>query len=214
MHENEITSYKAGQNLFDKYGGKLAKLIDKGNRNISFSINNQNYTFDPNRIFTEIGRNKTLAKLSKANNSAESELEIFAKSIIDSIKISKDKIVIALHNNTNGDYSIRSYMKNNVEAINASEIYVNEKISEDDFFVVTSKKIFDALKEKDVNVVLQNNEKAIDDGSLSIYCANYGIQYINVEARSDHLEYQSEMLDILFKVLVNIYTNKKDNMKY
>ncbi len=48
---------------------------------------------------------------------------------------------------------------------------MSRRRSKFDFFYVTEKKFFAYLAERDFNVVLQNNEKVTDDGSLSVHFA-------------------------------------------
>ena len=60
--------------------------------------------------------------------------------------------------------------------------------------MTTEENYFDNIKRLGFNVVLQNNMKVTDDGSLSVYCGKQRIPYINVEAENGHLTEQKEML--------------------
>ena len=50
-------------------------------------------------------------------------------------------------------------------------------------------------------MVLQNNDRATDDGSLSVLAARRGQRYVNVEAQHGHVEAQAQMLCVLLDVL-------------
>ena len=78
---------------------------------------------------------------------------------------------------------------------------VNGGRDEDEFFYVTQKSYFSALKARGFNVVLQNNKTTEDDGSLSIYCGKRNLKYINIEAQHTHLAEQGEMLQAVYEIL-------------
>ncbi len=71
----------------------------------------------------------------------------------------------------------------------------------DDFFLTTSTQLFERLKAKNFNIILQDNEHVYNDGSLSFYYRNSNKQYINIEAQEGHLSKQAEMLHALMSVL-------------
>ena len=51
------------------------------------------------------------------------------------------------------------------------------------------------------NVVLQDNDKVTDDGSLSVLAGRAGIPYINVEAEDGHLQQQVEMIKTVYSAV-------------
>jgi hypothetical protein len=110
------------------------------------------------------------------------------------------RLIIAVHNNTDEKYSIKSYEKGEDLGKDAKLVNTNLKTDVDDFFFVTDKNIFKFLKEKNLNVALQDNVNVTDDGSLSVYCGNYKIPYINVEGEHGHLPEQIKMLEILQEI--------------
>jgi hypothetical protein len=71
----------------------------------------------------------------------------------------------------------------------------------DDFVYTTEEKIFDYLKEKKINVVLQDNIHCVDDGSLSVYCGKHHIPYINIESQEGHRRPQLEIIDALNEMI-------------
>lgn len=207
MHENEPTSYEAGKSVLKMYGGRLVRIKSNGNRNIVFKISKKNYTIDPNRIFTEAGLERTLNNLGSSSPEAIKEVSNFVNEIFDSLFNDSSQVIVALHNNSPGSYSLNSYMKGGEEENNAVEVHKSEEYNSDDFFVVTRKDVYDSLKAYNFNVVLQNNNNPFDDGSLSVYCGKNNINYVNVEAQASHLKEQTYMLDILYRILISLYKN-------
>ncbi|MBK7099776.1 MAG: hypothetical protein IPH58_17615 [Sphingobacteriales bacterium] len=123
------------------------------------------------------------------------------------LKMFRSKIqngyIVALHNNTDSSYSILSYLN----AKDAEDVYINENEDIDDFFFVTARSEFEYFKSLGRNVVLQS-EEVKDDGSLSVYCQNNGIPYINIEAQHGHLQEQAEMIK---EILVFLQSIRLDN---
>lgn len=187
-HENEETSVTAMAEILKTYNGTFIELKSKGDRNIDFMIGNKKAAFDPNRIFTETGIKK--AFISGSSPASIDAVTKFAKNLIDNFLNDKN-LIITVHNNTDGgNLSIKTY-KNNPDA---AQVFENPAHDPDDFFFVTDEKFFNFLKGKGFNVALQNNEKVLDDGSLSVYCGKNKIPYINVESKHGRLSQQIEML--------------------
>lgn len=196
-HENETTSSTATREIIKIHGGTFIELKSKGERFIEFSLNNKDYSIDPNRIFSTAGIEKTLGGSGDETKPAVGEVSNFVKLLFSGF-LTDNKLLIAVHNNTNdGQLSVESY-KNNSEA---ASVFSNPNRDIDDFFYVTDEKYFNFLKEKNFNVVLQDNINVSDDGSLSVYCGKNGISYINVESEHGHLQEQIEMLTVLQEMI-------------
>ncbi len=196
-HENESTSSDATKETLKKHGGTFVELKSKGERLISFSLKNVSYTFDPNRIFTAVGIQKTLKQYGRYTQEAEKEVSNFVTALFSRFLTDKS-LIVAVHNNTDkGSLSVLSY-KNSPEA---ASVNINPARDADDFFYVTNAEHFRLLKEKGFNVVLQNTARVADDGSLSVYCGRQGIAYINVESEHGHLQQQIEMMNALREIL-------------
>ncbi|MEO6590077.1 MAG: hypothetical protein ABIP06_12315 [Pyrinomonadaceae bacterium] len=194
-HENENTSGIAVSEILKKFGGTLVELKSKGVRNIDFLLSEKTFLFDPNRIFTIGGIEKTLG--IGRTNAAIDAVSDFVE-ILHSRFLTDKKLLIAVHNNTNGgQLSIETY-KNNPDA---EKVFINPSRDIDDFFYVTDEKFFKFLMGKGFNVVLQNNVNVTDDGSLSVYCGKNGIAYINVECEHGHLTQQIEMLGAIQEII-------------
>lgn len=201
VHENENTSVRAIKIFIKKHGGYFVEIKSHGQRLINFELDGNHYTFDPNRIFTDVGIKKTLEKYGEYSQNAQQSIQLLAKNILRNIITDSIETVIAVHNNTNSNYSIKSYLEGGKEQINSKDVFHNPNIDPDDFFYVTNKKYFDFLKSKQRNVILQDETNLVDDGSLSVYCGNNGISYINIEAQHGHLEEQLEMLKDVLEIL-------------
>jgi len=201
LHDDENTAVQAGKHVVEKVGGKIIEIRASGKRNVSFSYKGKEYRFDPNRIYTPIGVKKTLKDQGYYSKIGDSIVTNFARFIVDSLLINS-KIIVTLHNSSDGKYSIEYYKKGGIYEKDASEVYINPKNDPDDFFYVTNEIYFKALKEKGYNVLLQDNRNVNNDGSLSVYCGYNHIQYINVEAQKGHLQEQQEMLFSLQEILV------------
>jgi len=196
VHANETTSVEATNNYLSDKEGILIELKHDTTRLINFNYKDRVIQFDPNRIFTSKGRSTNLQLLNgKTPRGTEDEVEDFAENVIR--KLRKAAIIIAVHNNTDGKpLSVNSF----------KEKYVNRSMDTDDFILTTEKKIFDQLKKKKINTVLQTVNTSTDDGSLAIYCSKKKIPYINIEAQQGHKEQQLEMLNALTDI-INQYTN-------
>jgi D-alanyl-D-alanine dipeptidase len=122
-------------------------------------------------------------------------------------------IIIALHNNTEAEYSVSSYAAGGPLEKEAAAVAIATNADDksprdpDDFFFVTDRRLFDALAARNWNVVLQDNERATDDGSLSVLCGMKGIPYINVEAQHEHRDVQESMLNAALDVVDELQTS-------
>ena len=186
LHQNETTALKAAHAVVHAEGGSVLTLVHAGGRNIAFHVNNERYEFDPNRIFTDAGIQKTLTKYGASTPYAVGEV----KRLADKIKalLPKGKI-IAVHNNE--DYSLDHYLPGHELAADARALHVNQEHFFRNFYLVTQKKDYKRLSQLKFNSILQA-VKATDDGSLSVFLAN--THYINVEAGYDQLVAQIKML--------------------
>ncbi len=200
VHADETTAATVAKQFVEQNGGSYISIQHENTRNIRFLLNNKKYVFDPNRIYTSQGRKATLKKLSTYSKEADEKISQLAYIFLQ--KLNKASLIIALHNNTNGKpLSIESYTKGGNEAANTKEVYVNKEMDADDFVYTTHQPIFDYLKSKKINVVLQHNKKAINDGSLSVYCGKKNIPYINIETELHHQKQQEEILQLLLPIM-------------
>lgn len=202
VHENETTAVQAANYMMDSLQkGCFTTWQCQQQRFVDFNLNDTQYRFDPNRIYTPAGIKATLASNGKYSPAAALQVksigEEFKKNYVNGFAL-----VVALHNNSDGGgLSINSYQKGSVYAKDAKAVFVNPKQDTDDFFYTTNLSYYNFLKSKSYNVVLQNNATVRDDGSLSVFCGNQQIPYLNIEAQDDHLSQQIKMLKIVLELI-------------
>lgn len=212
LHDNENTSVEAAVEVLERYGGMLVELQTGGGRLVKYSSNGRQFTFDPNRIFTRAGIEKTLKSDGDYSIEAEGVVKRVAEKLLSYVK--NAKLVIALHNNSDENYSIKSYAGDGEFATDAKLVNISAGTDIDDFFYVTENDFFNYFEKKNQNVVLQDNDQVNDDGSLSVYCGENRISYINVEAQQGHFQKQVEMLEMLQDLIrAKVSTRKKPHRK-
>ena len=193
LHDDEYTSVIAARKLLERSGGLLITIDNRKQRNIRFRLRNQTYTFDPNRIFSREGVRSTLSELGRISAPAVDEVERFGKRIVQLIP-AEPRFVIALHNNTDGHFSVHSYRSGSNRSRDAKAVSYNAKQDPDDLFLTTDEKLYTQLAALDYNVILQDNEHAKKDGSLSVYCGERGIRYLNCETEHGRTGQYFEMI--------------------
>jgi len=193
LHDNENTATDAGQAFVADQVGRLVELRAQSERRVSFSIDGRHYDVDPNRIFTDVGIRTSLKP--EATDEAVSATRAFVDSLL--AVYNPNHVIVTLHNNTHDNYSVLSYASGGQYENDAEAVHIEEGVDPDDFFFVTDRDLYDALRADDFNVVLQNNERVTDDGSLSVWAAQNDFPYVNVEAEHGHLEQQKAMLEVL-----------------
>ncbi|MEM6326464.1 MAG: hypothetical protein AAF791_05040 [Bacteroidota bacterium] len=201
VHDNERTSVDAALDVVRETGGLVMHLTHTGDRNLTFEVDGRSYTADPNRMFTAIGRERTLSQHSTASPAALDALAAFADEVLAAYTALDPAVVVALHNNTDERYSVASYLPGADYASDAADVTLHEGTDPDDFFFVTDRALFDALTARGFNAVLQDNDAATDDGSLSVWAAQNNRPYVNVEAQHGHREEQARMIRALVEVL-------------
>ena len=200
LHDDETTSVTATKNLLQTRGGLLIKLENNNKRNISFRLNGGIHTFDPNRIFSRNGIRLSLAGFKNINNNAVEEVGKFAKRILR-IFPKKPSCVIALHNNTEGNLSVKSYLPGSEHETDAEKLYTGNNQDPDDFFLTTDNLLFEQLSSEKYNTVLQDNLRVQQDGSLSVYFGEKNIRYLNCETEHKKVKQYEEMITVAFKYL-------------
>ena len=201
LHDNENTGVEAALDVIRGAGGRVADLVHTGERNLVFRLAGRTYTADPNRVFTDAGRARTLAALSRDTPEARGALAALADSVLAVYAETDPAVVVTLHNNTEGRYSALSYASGGDYEADAEAVTVHDGSDPDDFFFVTERAHYDALVARGFNAVLQDNASATDDGSLSVWAAQNGRPYVNVEAQHGHRGMQEKMIRALAEVI-------------
>lgn len=199
VHEDEITSIEVVHEFAGSNPVHFVRLKHNETRRVEFSIKSKPFSVDPNRIYTRKGRRKTLKDGGKFNFKAAKEVRDFAFEILS--YLDNRSVIVAMHNNTDVNYSIKSYLPGGDESKNTKEVFINPEMDPDDFIYTTEKIFFDKLKERNINVILQDNKKYVNDGSLSVYCGVRGIPYINIEAQKGHFDEQLFLIQEVMAIL-------------
>jgi hypothetical protein len=201
LHHNEATSVEAARKVLAEAGGVLLLIENDNERLISFDRKGKTYTFDPNRMFTRRGIKASIRRQSPQYSGAAMRAgKRFGKFVLKQIP-GNPATLIALHNNDEGRLSILSYMKDGVYQKEAAEVHQNGEHDPDNFFLTTDPGLYGRLRDAGFNIVLQNNRRATDDGSLSIYYGRRRLNYINVEAEMGKIADQHIMLNALITLV-------------
>ncbi len=199
LHDDETTGQRVVSSYLTKNNAAFICIENNKQRLIRFRYFKRNHFIDPNRIFTKKGIQLTLGSYRTYPAGIVDRINAFASLILQ--QLATAKTIIAVHNNSNGKYSIQSYLKGGNFFKNAKLVYKNPLSDPDDLFLTTSPQLFERLKAKGFNIVLQDNLNVTNDGSLSVYFRNINKRYVNIEAQEGHFVKQSEMLQALVSVL-------------
>jgi hypothetical protein len=194
LHENETTALQATLAHIQSFGGVVYALNGQGRRNVTFKLAGTSYLIDPNRIFTSAGVERTLdlnnpVTWRKNRETVVVAVQSAAREILR--QMGSSAAIVAVHNNqTNSAQSFTS------DPLTADICWAGGKDTHN-FYYVTCWKDYAALGLAGYTVVRQDTQKAHSgqgDGSLSDYCGQHGIRYINVEAAFGDPSYQAQML--------------------
>ena len=196
VHDDEVTAVMSAKKMLERKEGLLIKIENFKTRNIRFKLGGKYYTFDPNRMFSRVGIIQSLSLFGRVNEAAVDEVDKFAKHVLALIP-PNPTCIIALHNNSNGKFSVNSYLPGNIREKDAKNLFVNPDEDPDDIFLTTDSILFLQLADDRYNTVYQDNENAKRDGSLSIYCGEKGMRYVNCETEHGHdIQYQ-QMIELV-----------------
>lgn len=197
LHQNESTSVEAAQLLLRELPGRLVVFAAGNTRTLEGQVNGRPFRFDPNRVFSPAGIAATLRKHNPhAVLGAAEAVAAFAREYVACLALREHGRVVAIHN-TGDDYNIHAYEHGGEEAAGAAAVHVSPQQHHHDFYFVTEPAVYATLSQRGYNTVLQAPSPP-DDGSLSVYCAQQGIPYINVEGRYHQAEHQARMLRELY----------------
>lgn len=200
LHRNESTAFPIVREILASEPGRFIGIRTPGDRRLNLKGGSRAFSIDPNRIFSRPGIEADLRKFSFYKEEIAREIETFAGAYLKATGLGPGVMVIAVHNNTDGGYSLESYRNGGSEAAAGAKVHRVDGIDPDDFILVTNSRHFEALQNAGFNVILQNNPSAPDDGSLSVYCGKQGIDYFNVEAEFGSRAEQERMLRAAFAI--------------
>jgi hypothetical protein len=200
LHDNENTAVSSAKKVLEKRGGLLLKISNNSKRDIRFKLSGKYYTFDPNRIFSPGGIDKTLRQYGRHSRQAARELKLFADRLVNLIP-DEMECLVALHNNSDEGFSVTDYLPGNEKAIDAKESYIASGQDKDDFLITTDSVLYRLLCSRNYNTVWQDNECVTQDGSLSVYFGQQNRRYINCETEHGKSAQYREMMEIIFHCL-------------
>lgn len=201
MHDNENTGVEAAIKVIKKQGGILFELAHSGGRYIEFDYDTLHFKIDPNRIYTDTGVWRELDRSAIRDTVVFKMVRAFSDTLIKLLDIENQEVVMTLHNNNEKGYSMLSYLPGAEYENDAEAVYNAKWKDEDEFYFVTSARLYGLLTPTGFNVVLQNNVNMTDDGSLSVYCGQRNIEYVNVEAQHGHTRANKRMIKKLLKAM-------------
>ena len=200
LHDNEGTSVQAAKSVLEETGGTLIRIENKGQRVIKFRLRGVSYGFDPNRMFSRAGIEQTLRDNRRFSREAVNEIEKFAQQVLQLIPDSAT-CVIALHNNTEEAFSVKSYLPGHERQWDARAVYADTLQDVDDIVFTTDSLLYQRMADHGYNSIWQHNTRAKKDGSLSIYYGEKERRYINIETQHGKLSQYVEMLTKLMAIL-------------
>lgn len=200
LHDNEGTSVEAAKEVLKVTGGTLLKIENNKQRVIRFRLKGITYAIDPNRIFSRTGIEQTLRENRKISNEAIIAVEGFAKYLLELVP---DSIgcLIALHNNTEEMFSVKSYLHGGNRQRDAKAVYADSLQDPDDIAFTTDSLLYTAMADLRYNSIWQDNENVKKDGSLSVYYGEKKRRYINIETQHGRKVQYIKMLKNLFEYL-------------
>jgi hypothetical protein len=205
LHDSEKTGLKAAFKFMAIYGGCAVELKYGQVRNIEFSDSLQKFSFDPNKMFTDEGAYLSLAQLSapQIHNGLTERIRKLGTELLNFGQVDSLGVILTLHNNYNGGFSVFSYTPGNYLERTAADVYINSGMDPDNFVFVTDRRFFEYLKNREVNVVLQSQDVP-DDGSLSVFAMQANIPYSNIEAQHGQVAENYRLILIVSEMLKEI----------
>ena len=202
LHNNENTGKAAALQYIAESGGRLLCLEYGSSRYLNFFDSVNNYNIDPNHIFSENGICNDINRWSFGIASAQTfeKVQSLSEKILEAYNVSQTGYILTLHNNTEGGFSIHSYLKEDFFKSCAAAVFVNPEMDPDDMVIVTDRYFFEYLKAQNINVVLQS-PVAPDDGSLSWYAMQHKIPYANIEVQFGHKTGQLRLITVVGEML-------------
>lgn len=199
LHPNEKTCSEVLDDLPEDVFFNLVAIEQDEKRLLQFRKSNQDIWFDPNRIFTGTGLRKSLQFYNDvATADFEPDIQSFSDTLLAFIKANQTApYIVAVHNNTDNYFSILSYLDNN----DAKDVYINPEEDIDNFILATDAQDFAFFKRHKINAALLSDSLYEDDGSLSVYCLQNGIPYINIEVEHGNNQKQIQLLILTYDLL-------------
>ncbi|NOZ03620.1 MAG: hypothetical protein GXO92_03305, partial [FCB group bacterium] len=194
LHGDEPTAKDVLVQHMETHPGQ-ALFIESAERNVRLNGG----WLNPNRMFSRVGAEKNLRKLNPSWGRKQLEVAL------DHLDQERDTLfrvllppagglLVALHNNWE-DFNVHS------EIPLSNRVALSDPDHPRDFYICTNSSDFAQLSCSPYNVVLQEGNSLVDDGSLSPLAGRRNMRYVNIEAKLGAFDKQKAMLGWLEKAL-------------
>ena len=200
LHDNENTSADAAMAYIRQHGGRLVELRHGRGREVVIRREGRLDRFDPNRMFTVSGLRRTLDYYHNLTAANEAVVTAFAGKVAAYIGIAAGTPIIAVHNNSPGNLTIRDFRPGELYGAAAQEVAILAGQNPDDFFFTNSDELFQRLTKLGYNAALMRAQPP-DIGSLGYLVNSVGGVYVLVEAGRGRFQQQHQMLEVLVPLL-------------
>ncbi len=190
-NDNAMAQYLAMVMVREEETG-LVRLSNSG-REVEADLFDKKVVFDPDAIFTSWGRRLHLKANHCWSKAADEYLQQFARFVLD--EIPEQKTIVMMTEGT----PMSEYISSGGQEKTVKE-YHQASVSNAGYFITGDDVIYNKLKKEGQNVVLQNDRRLEDDGSLVVYCAKTNrsfLKLVNVERAAR----ATDMLEVMHKVL-------------
>jgi len=203
MHMNEQDAKRAGEEAVRLRGGTFMYLTHSANaRRMKVTIGGQNYTLDPNRVFTEQGIRSDVSPSPPL--AVQREVQNFAEWLKGNIRLAlanRTRVMVsALHNNTDDDAHgelLSIVTERRLIGIDNLSAHSSPAWDIDNFYIAIWQSTYDTLvRRHNVNISLRL-PRPRPIGYLSNWMIDEGIEYINVEAQHGDTGAITRMIEII-----------------
>jgi len=203
LHGSEPTSLQAAQEILPYTGGHLIKLENRSSRNLVVQLQKRKWQIDPNRVYSDTGIRMNLRELNK-HKAPEQAVQLIKDFGVQLTSLLPDTAgcIIALHNNSEENFTIRDYLPGGKRSKDARQVFVDAQQDPDDIVLTTDSLIYAHMAEACYNTIWQDSAQVKRDGSLSVYAALRGKRYINIETQHGRKEQYLRMLQHLMLFLM------------
>ncbi|WP_443936595.1 hypothetical protein [Pedobacter sp. MW01-1-1] len=209
VHDDENTGMRAGFEYMRWSGGELIDSQYGGMRDYYINYMSDPFRIDPNAIYTEIGVKTRLKQSDFVSDDVAKAILNAGKKIVEFYDPKSTGYILTLHNNGDGGFGISSYLPGYDLSSTADSVHINFEMDGDDLLYVTEPRLYQSIKKKNVNVILQSKFVS-NDGSLSVYAAQNNIPYINVEVQHGHADENLRLIEIAIATLKEFQLIKKE----
>jgi hypothetical protein len=196
LHNDEESLIDKAKEVLAIRGGQLVVLENQGNKLIEAEVLDRMVVFDPSHIFTNYGRKFKPKK--GVNFKIDQHVRQFADFITNELDDGKN--VVDLHSHSEQDKPISHYKKELRKFKDVKAVHHNAAMDEGDYFLTSDEDVFEKLKSRGFNVVLQSSTKLKELGMLDDFCQKMKSKYLLLATRTGHGSVQELMLNALYEV--------------